>query len=143
MPTDAEWEYAARAGTTDNTYNGICDGKTPNAVLDPIAWYSYNSASGPPFNGRYSTPKAVSLKRPNSWGLYDMLGNIQEWVYGRVLPYTTAPQTDPVDDPTPDNIISRGNFFRDGPTSFAITSRIAVPALQFDDSTGFRIAKNK
>lgn len=78
LPTTAEWEYAARAGTTTNTYNGDIvvpddyDGLCRDEpVLNPIAWYCFNSSSS-------SHP--VKQKLPNAFGLYDVLGNIREWV---------------------------------------------------------------
>ena len=77
LPTTAEWEYAARAGTTGHTYNG--DVQTPEdssvceeePTLDPIAWYCFNS-------GGEIHP--VAQKEANPWGLYDILGNVGEWV---------------------------------------------------------------
>lgn len=61
LPTDAEWEYAARAGTTSSRYGNIRD----------IAWYSGNASKTRPVKG----------KLPNGWGLYDMLGNVWEWTW--------------------------------------------------------------
>ena len=77
LPTDAEWEFAARAGTTTATYNGDLDSdhlgcETPNPVLDPIAWFCGNSGE---------TTHTVDELAPNAWGLYDMLGNLVEWCH--------------------------------------------------------------
>jgi formylglycine-generating enzyme required for sulfatase activity len=78
LPTEAEWEYAARAGAADE----------PLKNLESIAWYEPNS-------GGHTQP--VGQKTPNGWGLYDMQGNVREWVqdwYGAEY-YEGSPQTDP------------------------------------------------
>jgi len=67
LPTEAEWEYACRAGTT----NVFCCGNDPNQLAD-FAWYKANSD--------HETHE-VARKKPNAWGLYDMSGNVREWVY--------------------------------------------------------------
>jgi formylglycine-generating enzyme required for sulfatase activity len=77
LPTEAEWEYAARAGTTGAP-----------ASLDDVAWYAGNS-------GDETHP--VGQKKPNAWGLYDMFGNVREWVednYTRDY-FANSPLTDP------------------------------------------------
>ena len=76
LPTEAEWEYAARAGTTGDRYGN----------LDAIAWYWDNS-------GFRSHP--VGQKAPNAWGLHDMLGNVREWVADWSGGYPGGSVTDP------------------------------------------------
>lgn len=67
LPTEAEWEYASRAGSNDDYPFG-----NDAAQLDQYAWFKANSSG--------QTQK-VGLKQPNKWGLYDMLGNVAEWTY--------------------------------------------------------------
>lgn len=79
LPTEAQWEYACRAGTEGPLYNGASD---PSA----IAWCSQDKCE---------RPQPVGLKQPNGWGLYDMLGNQCEWT----LDQCGWPSADPVVDP--------------------------------------------
>ena len=79
LPTEAMWEYACRAGTSTATYGGnltasSSSASATDAVLEEIAWYSANA-------GGISHP--VGQKSPNGWGLYDMIGNLQEWCLDR------------------------------------------------------------
>jgi formylglycine-generating enzyme required for sulfatase activity len=102
LPTEAEWEYAARAGS-QSAYGG---------PLDEVAWYSANSDD---------ESHAVGGKKPNAWGLYDMQGNVREWVAD--LYSANYYRNSPVDDPTgpaanqgggPDGGRPRGNGQRGG-----------------------------
>jgi len=95
LPSEAEWEYACRAGTTTATYAGEIEieGENNAPVLDKIAWYRgnsgvdydlevfVNSSSWP--NKQHEHTRAgtrrVKQKQPNQWGLHDMLGNVWEW----------------------------------------------------------------
>jgi formylglycine-generating enzyme required for sulfatase activity len=91
LPTESEWEYAARAGTTTATYNGTCDSshlacEQPNTVLDSIAWFCGNDS------GNTNPVRGLAA---NSWGLFDMLGNVWEWTYDWFATYPTGPVTNP------------------------------------------------
>jgi formylglycine-generating enzyme required for sulfatase activity len=90
LPTEAEWEYACRAGSETAFANGeivhvACDPIDPN--LDAIGWYCGNS-------GIHS--HEVMQKSPNDWGLYDMHGNASEWVWDYPDQYDANPVIDPV-----------------------------------------------
>jgi formylglycine-generating enzyme required for sulfatase activity len=93
LPTDAEWEYAARAGTSTSFYTGNITVYSkigpcyPDAALEPIAWYCNNAAG--------STHPIGGLQ-PNAWGLFDVIGNAYEWVHSH---YTGASPSGPVTDP--------------------------------------------
>jgi len=80
LPTEAEWEYAGRAGAPD----------PPRASLGDYAWFAGNSDDE-------SHP--VGLKKPNAWGLYDMLGNVREWVDDRAAYYDYTPVPEVSVDP--------------------------------------------
>jgi formylglycine-generating enzyme required for sulfatase activity len=112
LPTEAQWEYACRAGTDTATYAGPMEilGEHNAPILDAIAWYGGNSGVGFELeNGvdssdwpekQYEHDRAgthpVALKRPNAWGLYDMLGNVWEWCADDLRKYGSDAVNDPV-----------------------------------------------
>jgi formylglycine-generating enzyme required for sulfatase activity len=95
LPTEAEWEYAARSGGLIEKYAGTSD----DATVENYAWIMTNSGS---------QTHPVGLKLPNGLGLYDMSGNIREWVQDWYGYYGTEPQTDPTGPVTGAGRVMRG-----------------------------------
>ena len=106
LPTEAEWEYACRAGTSTQWSFG-----DDERQLAAYAWYS---ASAWDVNEKY--PHAVGLKRANPWGLHDMYGNVSEWVqdwYGEDY-YNRSPRVDPLGPTTGYwRVVRGGSFYLD------------------------------
>ncbi len=106
LPTEAEWEYACRAGATE-----------PPTPLNDYAWYAADSS------GKY---QKVATKKPNAWGLFDMLGNVMEWTLDQYEPYKAGDQVDPWVKPTQAYPISvRGGSWNDPAASVTCTARVA------------------
>ncbi|MCK5797136.1 MAG: formylglycine-generating enzyme family protein [Deltaproteobacteria bacterium] len=136
LPTSAEWEYAARAGTTTAYYQGDwrpCEEQ--GDVVDRIAWYSANSSKS--FH-------PVGEKEPNAWGLYDTLGNVSEMTY-RALPWKMLYDfyPDRAVDPVIDYV---GNLFwtRRGGGALDRLPQVRVSSrthIDFEDVHGFRVVR--
>lgn len=101
LPTEAEWEYACRAGTTTTYYWG--DSMEVNGTSN-YTWA--NSKSG-------TAPQPVGGKQPNAWGLYDMNGNVWEWCSDWYGPYTSAAKRDPQGSATGTEKVFRGGSWYD------------------------------
>ncbi len=125
LPTEAQWEYACRAGTTTARYE---------EDLAAIAWYEGNS--------RNATHE-VGQKRPNAWGLYDMLGNVYEWCHDGRREYTGASVVDPVGplDAGAGRAIRGGSWLDVALLARAALRRAAPPALR-DRDLGFRCSSS-
>lgn len=137
LPTEAEWEYAARAGTSSPYDFGI-----KNDLKD-YAWFAINSE-------RKTHP--VGVKRPNRWGLYDMYGNVSVWcedVYDEGY-YRSSPASDPHGPPSPGNDVKRvirGGSWRASPNMCRATYRQAertgdTDACFHTDYCGLRCVRN-
>ena len=101
LPTEAEWEYACRAGSTTRWSFG-----DDESDLTDYAWYYANALN---VGERYA--HAVGLKRPNPWGLYDMHGNVGEWVEDWYGDYDSALQVDPWGPTSGSSQVIRGGTF--------------------------------
>jgi uncharacterized surface protein with fasciclin (FAS1) repeats/formylglycine-generating enzyme required for sulfatase activity len=121
LPTEAEWEYACRAGVSEGRY-----GK-----LDEIAWHRGNSG------GR---KQPVGGKAANALGFHDMLGNAWEWVSDWYSEYTRAPKIDPKGPPTGTSRIIRGSYF-EFEAGFCRASRRYDINSWTGSSTGLRVAR--
>jgi formylglycine-generating enzyme required for sulfatase activity len=125
LPTEAEWEYACRAGTTGERYD---------LDLDAIAWHGANS-------GFRLHP--VGQKRPNIWGLHEMLGSVNEWCSdekGHSIEYVLAPNPT-VPDPWPFRPIRGGGWHSFAKDCRAGAGRKASPKFT-DVALGFRLARD-
>lgn len=128
LPAEAEWEYAARAGT-ESTYSFGDDADS----LGQYAWYDGNS-------GEKTHP--VGQKQPNAWGLYDMHGNVWEWVqdwYGENY-YRRSPGTDPKGPSTGSYRMARGGGWADSAGGCRSAFRNGYTPDSRISSYGFRLA---
>jgi formylglycine-generating enzyme required for sulfatase activity len=130
LPTEAQWEYAARAGTTTARYEND---------VDAIAWYKANSSS---------VTHEVGQKLPNAWGLYDMLGNVWEWVqdwYAREY-YRHSSIVDPQGPDAGAVRVNRGGSWHDDAQVVRAAFRFwSVPDDRLDDrfdDLGFRCSSS-
>jgi len=129
LPTEAEWEYAARSGGKNQKYSGT----SSDAELDKYAWYSANAGGGVHPSGE---------KQPNGLGLYDMTGNVWEWCqdwYGEKY-YSQAPRRNPSGPATGIRRVLRGGAWIFEPAGIRTTARYGLIPVSRSDLYGFRLA---
>ena len=127
LPTEAEWEYAARGG---RYRRGFAYAGSPE--LDQVAWYDANS------NGE---TQPVGQKRPNALGLYDMSGNVWEWCWDWYGDYPSEPKADPMGPEGGSNRVRRGGSWADDPDNCRVAYRYYdFPVFRYVN-IGFRLAR--
>jgi sulfatase modifying factor 1 len=137
LPTEAQWEYAARAGTSSATYA---------EPLDAIGWYAANSADGYQgkgfklASGANGGPRSVASKRSNNWGLYDMAGNVWQWCRDWYGPYPGGEVTEPTGPASGTGHVNRGGSFGSGAGDERSASRANNPQAEGSAYRGFRLA---
>lgn len=149
LPTEAEWEYACRAGTTTRFYFGD----------DPEQMVNYANVTDARFAAEFPERRATCIRgndgflftapvgkfKANSFGLHDMHGNIAEWCADRYAPdaYTAQTETDPTGPPSGHTRVIRGGSFGAGPVHARSATRSGVVPDAAIDVLGFRIVRNK
>jgi len=122
LPTEAEWEYSCRAGTTGD-YAGD---------LDSLAWYSENSGS---------KPHEVATKQPNAWGLYDMHGSVWEWTADWYGDYPVGIVSDPTGASSGSDRVLRGGSWNHDAVFARSGDRDYYPPSYQSYDLGFRLVR--
>ena len=125
LPTEAEWEYACRAGTTSE----FCFGDRATDI-GAYAWFDANA------NG---SGQAVGLKKPNAWGLHDMVGNLWEWCADWYGAYEAGAVTDPAGPPSGTLRVRRGGCWQSPPVDCRSACRKSSAAAAWTNTLGFRL----
>jgi formylglycine-generating enzyme required for sulfatase activity len=125
LPTEAQWEYACRAGTTTAFYFGDDEND-----MDAYGWFTENSSNG---------TKEVGQKQPNAYGLYDMHGNVYELCSDWIDAYGSAPVTDPTGAASGSYRVARGGHWNDVASGCRSARRVGVIPHDANNRTGFRV----
>jgi formylglycine-generating enzyme required for sulfatase activity len=131
LPTEAEWEYACRAGTTSRWSFG-----DHAQQMDEYGWYNGNVLTGDLY------PQLVGTKAPNNWGLYDMHGNVSDWCADWYGPYPGGPQRDPQGPATGSYRVERGGNFLGDVRQTRSACRSSCRQDFVTGTVGFRLARN-
>ena len=131
LPTEAEWEYAARGGNKSRgfKYSG-------SNTLGDVAWYNDNSSI---------TTHPVGMKSPNELGLYDMSGNVNEWCQDEYWEYSSSPQIRPLGEAVlnafnmRDDNVYRGGSWKGSPKDCRVSSRGCLYRIHCDSIIGLRL----
>ena len=134
LPTEAQWEYVARAGTEGGTWSGDLDARgcdSPDPVLRAIAWSCHDPVDA---------VQPVGLKAANPWRVFDMLGNAAEWTQDGYAPYPTDPAVDPV-VPLGQFGVVRGGHVHLAGCALRAARRAPVHPWRRQRAVGFRLVR--
>lgn len=142
LPTEAEWEYCCRAGTTTRySFGDAAQGqedKSPKAtILSEYGWHTGNAAGNDP---------PVGALKPNPWGLYDMHGYLWELTADAWSPNQKETKTDDPSEPVNEDtkaVVIRGGSWKDNYEKLTSASRLGLKRTGMDDAVGFRCVKAK
>lgn len=126
LPTEAEWEYAARGGSQSQGYK-----YAGSNTIDDVAWYTNNSSS---------TSHPVKQKQPNELGLYDMSGNVWEWCQDWYDSYSSTPQTNPAGPSSGSHRVNRGGSWGSNAGDCRVSNRDDNTPSNRNISLGLRLA---
>ncbi|MCC6699796.1 MAG: formylglycine-generating enzyme family protein [Candidatus Hydrogenedentes bacterium] len=131
LPTEAEWEYACRAGSTTRFYWGE---DNDESEIGTYAWYEENSESA---------THAAGQKEPNAFGLYDMTGNVQEWCQDLHGEYPPGPVTDPTGSELGSGRVIRGGAYSDSALLSRAANRSKTLSIVYMNNLGFRLVRTQ
>ena len=131
LPTEAEWEYACRAGSqTAFAYGDDASGQ----YLDQAAWFKSNTGGA-----ESGSPRAVGRKEPNAWGLFDMHGNVAEWCLDAFALYTQGSPAGRISAASDAERVVRGGSWADEASLCRSAARKAMGASERSPWVGFRV----
>lgn len=125
LPTEAQWEFACRAGSAERFTFGAGEEE-----LSLHAWFHRNSRA---------TTHPVGTKKANAWGLHDMHGNVKEWCADGFAPYSDGALTDPQGPANAVGRVFRGGGWNDYPAQCTASTRDFLYPVGYDDDLGFRV----
>ena len=139
LPTEAEWEYAARGGQKSQGYK-----YSGSNNADEVGWHEKNS--GPKWSiqslfRKMKQTHPVGEKKPNELGLYDMSGNVFEWCSDWYVDYSSRSQTNPKGPSKGDYRVVRGGSWNDDPAELSVSFRGSLNPVLRSDVLGFRLAR--
>ena len=135
LPTEAEWEYAARGDGVSVHYK-YAGGNN----ISEVAWWGCGYDEDSPLGNSAFTTHPVGLKKPNELGLYDMSGNVYEWCYDWYASYSSAAQTNPTGPASGTNRVTRGGGWGYGDVNCRVSHRMSSSPTYRHPCQGLRLA---